>query len=43
MYWVLEELVFDSLMQEAVDVGELIAVASCDLADLELLVDSLNG
>ena len=43
MYWVLEELVFDSLVQEAIDVGELVAVASCDLADLELFVDSLNG
>lgn len=43
MNWVLEELVFNSLMQEAIDVGELVAVASHDLADLKLLVYSLNG
>ena len=43
MCWVLEELVFNTLVQEASDVGELVVVASCDLADLELFVDSLNG
>ena len=43
MCWVLEELVFNTLVQEASDVGELVVVASCDLADLELFVDTLDG
>lgn len=43
MYSVLEKLVFNSLMQEAIDVGELAALASCDLGDIQLLVYSLNG